>query len=170
MLLLPHTYSPSQVLVATEAEEDAARLLKGRFGLDDLLKQLKTIQKMGPLREVFSKMPMFGGMADQVDEGELGKVESMIHSMTRKERSEPDIINKSRAQRIARGSGRRPKEVLDLVDRVDDLTLQACVRWGGVRSCVCGRRRCERSRAAVERTVGREMTVPVGAGSAAHAR
>ena len=56
-------------------------------------------------------------MADQVDEGELKKVESLIHSMTRQERTRPDVIDKSRAQRIARGSGRKPKEVLDLVAR-----------------------------------------------------
>ena len=60
---------------------------------------------------------MFGGMADQVDEGELKKVESLIHSMTRQERNRPDVIDKSRAQRIARGSGRKAKEVLDLVAR-----------------------------------------------------
>ncbi|MBW2695713.1 MAG: signal recognition particle protein [Deltaproteobacteria bacterium] len=106
-----------EVVDERQAEEDAERILRGQFTLEDLLAQLRTIQKMGPLREVFSKMPMFGAVADQVDEGELGKVESMIHSMTRKERSAPDIINKSRAQRIAKGSGRRAKEVLNLIER-----------------------------------------------------
>ena len=100
-----------------EAEADAARLLKGQFGLDDLLKQLKLIQKMGPLREVFAKMPMFGSFADQADEGELVKVESLIHSMTPGERKNPETIDKSRASRIARGSGRRSKEVRELVAR-----------------------------------------------------
>jgi signal recognition particle subunit SRP54 len=60
---------------------------------------------------------MFGSMADQVDEDELGRVEALIHSMTRQERSKPDLINKSRAVRIARGSGRKPKDVLELVER-----------------------------------------------------
>jgi signal recognition particle subunit SRP54 len=106
-----------EVVDEKQAEEDAERILKGQFTLDDLLTQLRTIQKMGPLREVFSKMPMFGSMADQVDEGELGKVESMIHSMTRQERTRPDVIDKSRASRIAKGSGRKAKEVLDLVAR-----------------------------------------------------
>ena len=106
-----------EVVDEKQAEEDAERILKGQFTLDDLLTQLRTIQKMGPLREVFSKLPMFGGMADQVDEGELKKVESLIHSMTRQERNRPDVIDKSRAQRIARGSGRKAKEVLDLVAR-----------------------------------------------------
>jgi signal recognition particle subunit SRP54 len=100
-----------------EAEADAAKLLKGQFGLDDLLKQLKMIQKMGPLREVLGKMPMFGQMADQVDEGEMVKVEALIRSMTPAERSDPDLIDKSRASRIARGSGRRSKDVRELVER-----------------------------------------------------
>ena len=100
-----------------QAEEDAERLLKGRFTMEDLLQQLRTIQKLGPLREVFAKLPMFGSMADQVDENALTGVEAMIQSMTPKERVKPTIIDKSRASRIARGSGHRPKEVTDLVGR-----------------------------------------------------
>jgi signal recognition particle subunit SRP54 len=106
-----------EVVDEKQAEADAERILKGQFTLDDLLTQLRTIQKMGSLREVFAKMPMFGSMADKVEEGDLGKVESMLHSMTRQERSAPDVINKSRANRIAGGCGRKPKDVLDLVAR-----------------------------------------------------
>jgi signal recognition particle subunit SRP54 len=110
-----------QVADQKEAEESAARMLKGRLTLEDLLSQLKTIQRMGPLREVFAKLPMFGGLADQVDERELVKVEAMIRSMTPGERSDPDVINKSRASRIARGSGRRSKEVMQLVQRFQQM-------------------------------------------------
>lgn len=106
-----------EVVDEQEAEADAERLLKGQFGLDDLLKQLRTIQKMGPLRDVFAKLPMFGSLADQVDERELGRVEALIHSMTPTERAKPDIIDKSRMSRIARGSGRRSKDVRDLLGR-----------------------------------------------------
>jgi signal recognition particle subunit SRP54 len=106
-----------EVVDEKEAEADAERLLKGRFGLDDLLKQLKLIQRMGPLRDVMAKLPMFGGMADQVEEGELVKVESLIRSMTPRERSHPETIDKSRAARIARGSGRRSQDVRDLLER-----------------------------------------------------
>jgi signal recognition particle subunit SRP54 len=106
---------------AEQAEADAQRLLKGQFGLDDLLKQLKMIQRMGPLREVVSKLPMFGAMAEQVDEGELVKVESLIGSMTPTERTRPEIIDKSRAARIARGSGRRSRDVRNLVDRLSQM-------------------------------------------------
>jgi len=96
-----------EVVDEKEAEADAERLLRGRFGLDDLLKQLRTIQKMGPLRDVFAKLPMFGSIAEQVDERELGRVEALIQSMTPAERARPAIIDKSRTSRIARGSGRR---------------------------------------------------------------
>jgi signal recognition particle subunit SRP54 len=100
-----------------QAEADAQRILAGRFGMDDLLAQLRTLQKMGPLRDVLARLPMFGSLAQQVDEGELGRVQAMIHSMTRVERADPGVIDKSRAARIARGSGRRTREVLDLVQR-----------------------------------------------------
>lgn len=110
-----------EVVDEKQAEADAERILKGRFTLDDLITQLKTIQKMGSLKEVFGKLPGMGGMAEQVDEGELLKVQSLIHSMTRTERSEPSLIDKSRAQRIALGSGRQPKEVHQLVERFDQM-------------------------------------------------
>jgi len=106
-----------EVVDEKEAEEDAERILKGRFGLDDLLKQMRMIQKLGPLKEVFSKMPMFGQVADQVDESELTKVESMIQSMTGAERSDPTLIDKSRASRIARGCGRTVSDIEGLVKR-----------------------------------------------------
>jgi signal recognition particle subunit SRP54 len=106
-----------EVVDEREAEQDAARLLKGQFGLEDLLKQLKLIQKLGPLRDVLGKLPMFSKLADHVDEGELVKVESMIRSMTPTERSQPEQIDKSRATRIARGSGRRSQDVRDLIAR-----------------------------------------------------
>jgi len=121
-----------EVVDEKEAEEDAERLLKGKFGLDDLLKQLRTIQKMGPLRDVFAKLPMFGSIADQVDEKELGRVEALIQSMTPSERSNPDTINKSRVTRIAKGSGRRSKDVRDLLSRFVQLkTMMAEIGSGG---------------------------------------
>jgi signal recognition particle subunit SRP54 len=121
-----------EVADAKEAEEDAERLLRGKFGLDDLLKQLRLIQKMGPLREVFAKMPMFGSFADQVEEGELVKVESLIHSMTPGERNRPESIDKSRANRIALGSGRSPKDVRDLVERFGQMRdVMASLGSGG---------------------------------------
>jgi signal recognition particle subunit SRP54 len=104
-----------------EAEADAAKLLKGKFGLDDLLKQLKMVQRLGPLREVIAKVPMMGGLADQVEESQIVRVESLIGSMTPEERKRPELIDKSRARRIARGSGRRSSDVRELVSRFEQM-------------------------------------------------
>ena len=60
-----------EVVDEREAEADAERLLRGRFGLDDLLTQLRTIQKLGPLRDVVAKLPMFGGLAEPGRRSEL---------------------------------------------------------------------------------------------------
>jgi signal recognition particle subunit SRP54 len=104
-----------------EAERDAARLLKGQFGLDDLLKQLKMVQRLGPLREVIAKVPMMGALADQVEDSQIVQVESLIRSMTPDERRRPELIDKSRARRIARGSGRRSSDVRELVSRFEQM-------------------------------------------------
>jgi signal recognition particle subunit SRP54 len=121
-----------EVVDEKEAEADAARLLKGKFGLDDLLKQLKTIQKLGPLREIVAKLPMFGQLADQVEESQLKQVESLIGSMTLRERKQPELIDKSRARRIARGSGRRSSDVRELVTRFEQMRgMMASLGSGG---------------------------------------
>jgi signal recognition particle subunit SRP54 len=110
-----------EVVDEKQAEQDAERLLKGQFTLEDLVTQLKTIQKMGSLKELFAKLPGMGAMSEQVDEGEIVKVQSMIHSMTPLERRQPEVIDKSRGARIAGGSGRVQKEVHDLVKRFDQM-------------------------------------------------
>ncbi len=110
-----------EVVDQQQAEADAERLLRGHFGLDDLLKQLRMIQKIGPFRDVLAKLPMMGGLADQVDERGLVQIESLIQSMTPEERKRPETIGKSRAARIARGSGRRSKDVRELVERFEQM-------------------------------------------------
>ncbi len=128
-----------QVVDQQEAEEDATRLLRGQFGLEDLLKQLRLIQRMGPLREVFAKLPGVGGLADQIDERELVKVESLIRSMTPAERARPETIDKSRASRIARGSGRRSRDVRELVERFSQMRqMMGALGSGGLLSRIPG--------------------------------
>ena len=109
------------VVDADKAEQEAERLLSGNFGMDDLLKQLRTIQKMGSIKEVLGKLPMMGGMADQVDPKELLKVESIIQSMTVQERKSPEVIETSRANRIAKGCGRTSKDVTSLIQRFNQM-------------------------------------------------
>lgn len=108
-----------EVVDEKKAEEDAQRMLKGRFTLSDFLEQIQTIKKMGPLQDLVAKIPFFSQMAGNavVDEREIVKVESIIRSMTPHERTHPDIISESRKQRIARGSGRSIKDVNEILKR-----------------------------------------------------
>ncbi|MCK5689767.1 signal recognition particle protein [Myxococcota bacterium] len=104
-----------------QAERDTKKLLRGEFTLDDFLSQLKMLKQMGSVKDIFDKFPIFGdaGMPDgaQVDDNAFIIMESLIHSMTKAERNDPKMIDDSRAKRIASGSGRKPDEVKDLVNR-----------------------------------------------------
>ncbi|MGE3164032.1 MAG: signal recognition particle protein [Planctomycetota bacterium] len=92
-------------------------LTQGTFSLDDFLKQLGMIKKMGSLRDLLGHIPGLGGRVDELglEGNEISVVESMIQSMTYAERRRPEIINTSRRRRIAKGSGRSIEEVNDLL-------------------------------------------------------
>jgi len=108
-----------------KAEKDAERMLSGDFSLEDFLEHIRMIQKMGSLKDLVDKLPlggMFpGGMPADVnlDDNELTKVEAIIQSMTKLERKDPYALIRepSRAERIAKGSGRKPQEVNELVQK-----------------------------------------------------
>ncbi|MES2503671.1 MAG: signal recognition particle protein [Myxococcota bacterium] len=100
-----------------QAEKDAERMLKGQFSLQDFLNQIRMLRKMGPLAGLMEKLPGMGQMGAQIKaadgEGQMRKIESMILSMTPRERKQPEVIAKfkSRRKRIALGSGRTEVEV-----------------------------------------------------------
>jgi signal recognition particle subunit SRP54 len=104
-------------------DEDQARALerklrRNEFGLDDFLDQLKTIRRMGPLTDLLGMIPGFAGQqlkGLKVDERELDRIQAIILSMTRQERSHPELIKGSRRLRIARGSGTTVQQVNQLV-------------------------------------------------------
>lgn len=102
-----------------ESEEDALRMLKGSFTFGDFYNQIQMIQKMGSLKDLVAKLPMQNMIPEGADvsDHQLVKIKAMIDSMTEKERTNPDLLNPSRINRIARGSGHQPKEVLDLVTK-----------------------------------------------------
>lgn len=123
-----------EVVDEKKAEEDALRMLRGDFSLNDFLTQIKSIKKMGPLQDVMEKLPFFpGGIPESanVDDYELVRIESMINSMTRAERKHPDIINDSRIARIAKGSGREEGEVKDLLVKFKDMRDLMTAMGGG---------------------------------------
>jgi signal recognition particle subunit SRP54 len=102
-----------------EQKELEARMLKGQFSFDDFLKSYKMIRRMGPIQGVLKLIPGIGKQLeglDSVDEKHLARVEAMILSMTPLERARPSVIDGSRRQRIARGSGTSVEEVNRLLD------------------------------------------------------
>ena len=106
-----------------QAEADAKKLLSGDFTLDDFVKQINTIRKMGPIGDLMEKFPLFGEMPEgfQFDEKALGRIVAMVGSMTPTERIRPDSLNESRIKRVARGSGRKEKEVRDLLKQYNGM-------------------------------------------------
>jgi signal recognition particle subunit SRP54 len=101
------TFDQGEAAIAEE------KLRKGQFTLEDFLDQMRQVKKMGPIGNLMKMMP---GMPKElrkaeIDEGELGRVEAIICSMTPAERRDPSLINGSRRVRIARGSGTSTQEV-----------------------------------------------------------
>ena len=117
-----------------QAEETAARLLEGTFTFDDFLSTMQQVLGMGNLRSILGMMP---GLPRElrgadIDEGRIGRIAGMIHSMTPAERADPDLIDASRRQRIAAGSGCRSADVKALVDQFKQ--MRAMMRgFGGKR-------------------------------------
>ncbi|MBL8601745.1 MAG: signal recognition particle protein [Myxococcales bacterium] len=110
----------SEVVDQKKAEDDALRMLQGQFGFDDFVHQIETIQKMGPLQELFEKMPFFADALPpdfKVDEKELDRVKAIINSMTRQERNRAELFKDepTRLQRVARGAAVDEKAVAELV-------------------------------------------------------
>ena len=95
------------------AERAAQALQEGKFTLEDFLEQMQQLKKMGPLSGLIGMLPGIPKELRnaQIDDRELARVEAIIRSMTPKERIDPDVINGSRRQRIANGSGTTTSEV-----------------------------------------------------------
>jgi len=108
-----------KVVDEKKAEEDAKKLLSGQFSMKDFVEQIRMVRKMGPLKDLLEKFPLFGDLTEHLnpDEKELTKIEAMYDSMTVKERLRPDLINNSRIGRIAKGSGRKVEEVRELLQK-----------------------------------------------------
>ncbi len=106
--------------------EDAARLERklrtASFDFNDFLAQFKMMRRMGPLENVLGMLPGMSNMQGlSIDEKQLKRTEAIVLSMTKKERTHPDILNARRRQRIARGSGCTVTEVNDLLRRFDQM-------------------------------------------------
>ena len=105
------------------AQRGAQKLASGKFDLEDFLEQMQQVKKMGPLKGIMSMIPGIPKeLKDaEVNEDELGKIEAIISSMTRRERRDPNSIDASRRQRIAMGSGSSPQAVTNLLRQFKDM-------------------------------------------------
>lgn len=106
-------------------KDQADRMLKGQFNLEDFMEQLKQLRKMGPLQQVMDMLPGGIGQAaknvsSEEAEAQLKRTEAIISSMTLKERRTPDLLNASRRRRIARGSGTDVQDVNRMIKQFRD--------------------------------------------------
>lgn len=115
-----------QAIDVGEAKDLESRFKSGSLDFNDMLMQFRTVRKMGPIKNVLKMIPGLSAQIpeealDQVNEGQVNRIEAIILSMTPKERSNPDIINGPRRKRIALGSGTSVEEVNNLVRQLYEM-------------------------------------------------
>lgn len=111
---------------ADEAEELAKKMQKAKFDLEDFRTQMRRMRKIGSMESILKLIPGLGSIAGKLgdlsgQEKELNRTEALLNSMTMKERRNPDLINASRKQRIAKGSGTRVQDVNQLLLQFDQM-------------------------------------------------
>ena len=116
-----------------EARRIQKKIAKNTFGLDDFLKQIHQIKKMGNMKDLVGMIPGAGKMLKDVDvdDDSFKYIEAMIYSMTPKERSNPSIINKSRKDRIGKGSGTSIQQVNQLLKQFNQMSKMMKMMQGG---------------------------------------
>lgn len=114
----------------TEMDEEEARkasdkLLSGEFTLEDFLKQMQQVKRLGPIGQLMEMIPGFSRMAGDVDlsdaEGEMRRIEAIIQSMTPDERRNPRLLKASRKRRVAAGSGTSVQDVNALLKQFREM-------------------------------------------------
>jgi signal recognition particle subunit SRP54 len=106
-----------------QAHKLQKKIAKNQFDFDDFLNQIQQIKKMGNLKDLMGMIPGMGKMMKDidVDDDAFKHIEAIIRSMTKQERVNPGILNGSRKQRIAKGSGTNIQEVNKLLKQFDDM-------------------------------------------------
>ena len=121
---------------ADKAREMEKKLKKAEFGFDDYLESMQQIKNMGGIADVMNMIPGLSGQlkgAALPDEKAMGRVEAIIYSMTPAERSNPNLLNPSRKNRIAKGAGVDIAEVNRLVKQFEQ-SRKMMKQMGGMMS------------------------------------
>lgn len=105
-----------------EAEKMMKKMEKGKFSVDDFMKQMDMMSNLGPMENILKMIPGMGGMLRQLGDlspakDEMSKMKVIISSMTQKERDDYKLLNDSRMSRIARGSGKTISDVKDFISK-----------------------------------------------------
>ena len=111
-----------QAIDEKEAAELQRKIAKNQFNFDDFLNQIQQIKKMGNLKDLAAMIPGVGKAIKDIDidDDAFKGIEAIIRSMTKAERARPEIINTSRRQRIAKGSGTNIQEVNRLLKQFEE--------------------------------------------------
>lgn len=113
----------SQTVDEEDAKKLARKVKEKGFDLNDLLDQLRQIQKMGSLKSILGMIPGIGSQIKDadIDEKQFSRIEACISSMTMQEREKPNIINPSRKRRIAEGSGTKVEDINRLLKQYEQM-------------------------------------------------
>ncbi len=116
-----------------EARKVQKKIAKNQFGFDDFLKQIQQIKKMGNVKDLMGMIPGMNKAIKDVDvnDDSFNGIEAIIHSMTIKERANPNILNGSRKKRIALGSGTTVVEVNQLIKQFSQMSKMMKMMQGG---------------------------------------
>ena len=121
-----------------ETQRINKKIKKNQFGFDDFLIQMEQIKKMGSLKDIVGMIPGMGKAIKDVDidDNSLKPIEAIIKSMTPKERSSPELMNRSRKIRIAKGSGTTVTEVNQLLKQFDQMRkmMKSMNKMGGAKA------------------------------------
>ena len=112
-----------EVIDEEQARKLQEKIRKDELTIDDFLKQLETMEKMGPIKSIMKMLPgQLGQMMGDMDnaESELKYAKAIIRSMTMQERENPELLNASRRQRIAKGSARPVHEVNSIIKQFEE--------------------------------------------------
>ncbi|UCE99772.1 MAG: signal recognition particle protein [Planctomycetota bacterium] len=129
---------------ADEAEKLQKKMAKGTFGFDDFLKQMQAVKKMGGMKDMLKMIPGMGNQLGDLDfdDGDLRRMEGIVHSMTLAERRQPEVVDSSRRRRIAAGAGVQPNDVSGLVKTFkrsrDMMKAVSAGGFGGLKSLFSG--------------------------------
>lgn len=131
-----------EVIDVKESENMMKNLEKGRFTINDFLKQMETMNKLGSMGSILKMIPGMGGLMRQMGdlspaEAEMKKMKVIIQSMTKKEREDHKLLNGSRRERIAKGSGTSAQEVNQFIDKFNQMQkmmtgMMAMMKGGGI--------------------------------------